>query len=156
RHRELRKAMRPDASTVGVSSGPGPLVSRVAGPLGIGNAQMLVAPPRFETWMIARPSGENTGSSLKTAAGSFDTRLGAAVPSALAIQISPAMPPEPLTKAMSRPSGDHAGFRVNGEALSTARTSRVSDPSARAVASTCVPASVTRVKAMRLPSGDHV
>src|SRR6266498_1933807 len=128
-------ARRPRASTVGVSSGPGPLVRRVAGPPDTGSVQIFVAPPRFDAWMIPRPSGENTGSSLKIDAGSTDTRLGALLPSALTIQISPATPPVPWTNAMSRPSGDHAGLRMNGEALLAGTTSRTSAPSVRTVAS---------------------
>src|SRR6185436_15604551 len=109
--------MRPAASVVGVSSGPGPLVSRVGGPPATGTAQMFVAPPRFDAWMIAWPSDENTGSSLKTGDASSDTRRGAPLPSAFTTQMAPATPPLPRTNAISRPSGDHAGFRRNGEAL---------------------------------------
>src|SRR5262245_56534780 len=130
------KAMLPRRSTVGELSGPGPLVRRTAAPPETGADQMLVAPPRLDEWMIERPSGENTGSSLKTDAGSDETRRGVPEPLASVTSISPATPPCPWTNTISLPSGDQLGARMDGVRPEGDTRSRTSEPSARAVAST--------------------
>src|SRR2546429_4438245 len=75
--------------------------------------QMFDAPPRFERWMMPRPSGAKIGESLNTPCASFVKRAGFP-PCAGTVQISRFIPPRLREAARRLPSGDHEARPKNG------------------------------------------